>query len=161
MCPGSLKVCRPPYEEGDGGSNPPRGPNIEGRMSNNYNFPPTSFRARCLKVVDGDTVDLYVDMGFHSYRKERFRLLDIDTPELRDRDPEERAAAKAAKEEMIDLLKPGETDTEWPLRITTLPDPDSFGRYLARIYMWFDEEACEICINDFLVELGHAEYRHY
>lgn len=127
-----------------------------------YAFPTISFRARCMKVVDGDTVDLYVDTGFHSFRQERFRLYGIDTPELRARDAVERAAARDAKDYMIELSCI-EEDIEWPLRIETFRDPDSFGRYLAKIYVWeeIDGVAEEICINDHLVETGYAVYKHY
>lgn len=50
-----------------------------------------------IKVVDGDTVDLVVDLGYTIYSHQRFRLLGIDTPELRSSDVEEREAAKVAK----------------------------------------------------------------
>lgn len=122
----------------------------------NYDYPPGVFRARCLKVVDGDTVDLIVDVGFHSFREERFRLSLIDTPELRDRDVAKREAAKVAKNYVVDALM---SDEEWPLRIETERDPDSFGRYLCLIY--YMGEYSEVCLNHALVEDGHAIYRTY
>ena len=121
-----------------------------------YNFPKTSLRARCVYVVDGDTADFYVDTGFHSFRKERFRFSSIDTPELRDRDESKREAAKLAKTYVIEALM---SDEEWPLRIETEKDPDSFGRYLCMIY--FMEDGEEVCLNDRLVEDGHAIYKTY
>ncbi|GAG20500.1 unnamed protein product, partial [marine sediment metagenome] len=42
-----------------------------------------TYRAKLDRVVDGDTVDLFVDLGFNICIKDRFRLLGIDTPELR------------------------------------------------------------------------------
>jgi micrococcal nuclease len=125
-----------------------------------YDFPTISLRARCTYVVDGDTVDLYVDTGFHSFRQERFRLHGIDTPELRDRDVSKREEAKVAKEAVEGLLKNHASALEpWPLRIETFKDPDSFGRYLAKIYITLPEG--EVCVNDWLVENGHAIYRTY
>ena len=121
-----------------------------------YDYPAGNFRARCLKVVDGDTADFIVDVGFHSYREERFRFSLIDTPELRDRDVTKRAAAKVAKTFVIDALM---SDGEWPLRIETERDPDSFGRYLCLIY--YMEGDTEVCLNHQLVENGHAIYRTY
>lgn len=123
-----------------------------------YEYPAGVFRARCLKVVDGDTVDLIVDVGFHSLRKERFRLSLIDTPELRDRDVTKREDAKLAKDFVIEQLL-SESDEEWPLRIETERDPDSFGRYLCLIYI--NGDYSEICLNHLLVEEGHAVYRTY
>jgi len=121
-----------------------------------YEYPAGVFRARCVKVVDGDTADFVVDAGFHSHRIERFRFSLIDTPELRDRDETKREAAKLAKDYVIRALMSHE---EWPLRIETERDPDSFGRYLCMIY--FMEDGEEVCLNDRLVEDGHAIYRTY
>jgi len=133
-------------------------------MLKGYDFPKVTYRARCLPrkegrnpVVDGDTVDLYVDLGFHSFKHERFRLYDIDTPELRDRDIEKRELAKEAKEALCKLLH---TDSEhpWPLRVETFRNPDSFGRYLVIIYAWEMDGAGgkEINVNEKMIELGHA-----
>jgi len=94
------------------------------------------YRAQCLNVVDGDTVDLLVDLGFHDYRKERFRVLGVDTPELRAKEAAVRERAQAARAQVIEWLKPAVANLAvWPLRIRTERDPDSFGRYLAAV--WF------------------------
>ena len=45
------------------------------------------FQARVKRVVDGDTLDLDIDLGFHITLRERVRLMGIDTPETRTRDP--------------------------------------------------------------------------
>lgn len=133
-------------------------------MINGYDFPKVTYRARCLPrkegrnpVVDGDTVDLYVDLGFHSFKHERFRLHGIDTPELRDRDLEKREAAQEAKAALEELLHI-DSDHPWPLRVETYRDPDSFGRYLVVIYTWvnIDGATKEINVNEKLIELGHA-----
>ena len=41
-----------------------------------------NYKAKVVRVVDGDTVDLKVDLGFHISANERFRIKDIDTPEI-------------------------------------------------------------------------------
>lgn len=95
-------------------------------------------RAAVRKVVDGDTLDLVVDVGFHLSATIRIRLLaaggvGVDTPELRSKDPEERQRAKAAKvavEKWCELWGRGR---EWPFIIRTEKD-DSFGRWLAEVY---------------------------
>ena len=53
---------------------------------------------KIMKVVDGDTVDVILDLGFDMYKKERVRLAGIDTPESRTRDLEEKEMGLEAKE---------------------------------------------------------------
>lgn len=96
-------------------------------------FLATEFRCRCLNVVDGDTVDLCVDIGFHVNFTGRFRVLGIDTAELNSKEPTERYLAIQAKGKVAELLKPSLTTTGWPLVVRTKKDPDSFGRWLADI----------------------------
>jgi len=50
------------------------------------------------RVIDGDTVDAILDLGFDITIKQRLRIIGIDTPELRSRDIEERLKARAAKD---------------------------------------------------------------
>ena len=125
----------------------------------NYEYPQGSFRARCVKVVDGDTADLYVDTGFHGFKQERFRFYGINAPELRGpKDKDKREIAKEAKAFVIDTIAAHKPD-EWPLRIETEKDPDHFGRYICRIF--YQEDGQEVCLNDKLVELGLAVYKNY
>ena len=105
-----------------------------------YSYPTPSLRAQPLRVVDGDTADLFVDVGFRGYQIGRFRFLDIDTPEMNSKDPDERARAKEATEFVKDMLDCFERTLKvdlayWPLRIETAKDPDNFGRWLAKIYV--------------------------
>ena len=92
------------------------------------------YRASCLRVVDGDTVDLRVDMGFHMAATLRFRLLGVDAPELF-RGKGDKAQAHAAKlfVEQV-LMKDTMASGPWPLRIQT-QKADSFGRWLATIWI--------------------------
>ena len=63
-----------------------------------YNF-------KLVKVVDGDTVDIDIDLGFGVWLKDqRIRLMGIDTPESRTRDDEEKKFGLLAKEEVIKYL---------------------------------------------------------
>jgi micrococcal nuclease len=118
-------------------------------------FPSVVWRAQPLYVVDGDTVDLFVDRGMRHFAVLRFRLIGVDTPELRSRDAAERVAAqdarsfvqdwigRAAKTWMVNLK-------EWPLKITTAKS-DSFGRWLCEI-----EREDGATIGAALLEAGHA-----
>ena len=68
------------------------------------------YRATVLRVVDGDTVDVDIDLGFGIWMKrERVRMMGIDTPESRTRDKVEKAFGLAAKERLRELLPVGST----------------------------------------------------
>jgi endonuclease YncB( thermonuclease family) len=78
--------------------------------------------------VDGDTVDVDIDLGFDTWKcGERIRLYGIDTPECRTRDAEEKAAGLLAKEFVEDALHVGGTYT------LTTREKGKFGRYLGVI----------------------------
>ena len=65
-----------------------------------------TYRAKVVRVIDGDTVDVDIDLGFGVWLKnERVRLYGIDTPESRTRDLEEKKFGLAAKERLKELLK--------------------------------------------------------
>jgi micrococcal nuclease len=83
--------------------------------------------AKMVSVVDGDTMDFLVDLGFHTTKKIRVRLKGIDTPEIfHPRNSLERVHGKAAKEFVIKNFL-GKTGT-----LTTFRDKKGkFGRYLA------------------------------
>lgn len=117
-----------------------------------------NYRARCLRVIDGDTVDLQVDLGFHMTASLRFRLLGVDAPELHAKDLPERERAVAAKQYLVTSLLPtpfvGDS-ASWPLLVHT-EKADSFGRWLADV--WIAESG--VSVGGELMKLGHAaEYR--
>lgn len=84
------------------------------------------WRAVCRHHVDGDTYDFLVDQGFNDYPYMTIRLLAVDTPET-NRAPTKIAGDAAT--EYVRLLMPIGSR----VLLHTRPDPDSFGRYLARI----------------------------
>ena len=87
------------------------------------------YPATLKRVVDGDTVDLIVDLGFNIVKFERFRLYGINAPETRTRDLEEKKRGLIAKQWLIDRLA-----TMPIIYIDTLDDrKGKFGRYLANI----------------------------
>jgi endonuclease YncB( thermonuclease family) len=109
-----------------------------------YPFVSDQWRAQPVYVVDGDTVDLFIDRAMHEYGLYRFRIFGIDTPELRDRDEAERVKAKEAKEAVQEMLDRYEKSyvvdlKDWPLRVKTYKDPDSFGRWLAEVFFTTDD----------------------
>ena len=91
------------------------------------------YRCKIDRVVDGDTVDVDIDMGFGIWlRKERVRLYGIDTPESRTRDLEEKKYGLAAKSFVQDLLPVGSMQT---LR-TRKDDKGKFGRILGEFVVY-------------------------
>jgi micrococcal nuclease len=98
-----------------------------------------------VKVVDGDTVDIVIDVGFNMYRKERIRINRIDTPESSTSNLEEKKIGILAKEFVNDWLR-----SQITLKIKTIKD-DKYGRILGEIYG--DDN---ICLNDLLLENGLA-----
>ena len=65
-----------------------------------YNFRVTDI----VKVLDGDTIDVIIDLGFDLYKKERVRVAGVDTPEKRTRDLEEKALGLDATRWLKDCL---------------------------------------------------------
>lgn len=103
------------------------------------------YNAKCLRVVDGDTVDATVDLGFDTWKKIRIRLVGINTPETRTRDLEEKARGMAAKNFLIDLLK--KHNNEFILHSQGV---GKYGRCLGNLFLG------EKNVNDLLINEGHA-----
>ena len=104
------------------------------------------YRCKLVKVIDGDTIDVDIDLGFGVWlKKERVRLVGIDTPESRTRDLEEKKYGLAAKEFLIKWTGAGE------LRLKTQKDKTGkFGRILGELWT-FDTN-----INQKMIEEHHA-----
>lgn len=127
-----------------------------------YPFKPGSYRAQCLNVVDGDTVDLFVDLGFHMYTKCRFRLARVNTPELNSTDETAQAKAQAARAYVNAAIRGSIgvsfDDKVWNLRVETAKDPDCYGRWLAEIFYVPDSVGRygEVSLNQELLDQGFA-----
>jgi len=97
------------------------------------------YRAAVLKVVDGDTVHLDVELGFDVRRRDSFRLFGINAPEMST--PE----GVAAKDWLIEALKPG-----LDMVTTHKDDREKFGRYLGTLWVKGKN------LNEAMIEAGHA-----
>jgi len=64
-----------------------------------------TYEAKVLRVVDGDTIDALIDLGFDIHKKVRIRMVGINTPESRTRDLEEKKRGLAAKARLKEILK--------------------------------------------------------
>lgn len=107
------------------------------------------------KVVDGDTIYLLVDLGFNVHKREKFRLLDIDTPEIYSGTEEEKARGQEAKQYLIDWLKAAEEDKH-ELYVYSVKQ-GKYGRYLAYLYSETPEGEDTRIYNEDVVAAGLAE----
>ena len=113
------------------------------------------YSCRIVRVVDGDTVDIDIDLGFDVWlKKQRIRLYGVDTPESRTRDLEEKKYGLAAKVFVENYLPVGSKQT---LR-TRLDDRGKFGRILGEFVLITQWEGKDIptTINEQLVKERHA-----
>ena len=107
------------------------------------------YKAKLLRVIDGDTIDCVIDLGFDVRLKERVRLKGIDTPEVRTRDLEEKAKGLAAKER---VQKAFQYSNDFTI-ITELDKKGKYGRILGTIML----PDRKISLNQMLLDEGHAE----
>jgi micrococcal nuclease len=106
-----------------------------------YNF-------KLIKVVDGDTIDVDIDLGFGVWlRKQRVRMMGIDTPESRTRDLEEKKYGLLAKDKLIELVAGGR------FLKTFLDKKGKYGRILGDVEVFYSVQnrwcgATEIMIKE-------------
>lgn len=114
-----------------------------------YNFRVTEI----VKVVDGDTIDVIIDLGFDLYKKERVRVAGVDTPEKRTRDLEEKKLGIDATNWITEQLESA-IDGEDDLVIRTEIDGGfgKYGRLLGWLYIGEDTES----INERMIREGYA-----
>lgn len=111
------------------------------------------YRARVTHIVDGDTIDVELDLGFDIIYKSRVRFLGINAPESRTRDLEEKALGLAAKDFVGRWLL--EEAGMNPIIETSLDKKGKFGRVLGRIV---NDQG--VCLNDVMIKEGHATEYH-
>ena len=112
------------------------------KLTNMYEY-----RAKVIKVYDGDTITVLIDLGFGVTFKEKVRLYGINTPEIRGKErPDGLISRDRLRERILDK----------DVIIKTLKDKKGkYGRYIAEVYL--EEEN----INNWLVSEGLAERRDY
>ena len=105
------------------------------------------------KVVDGDTIDVTIDLGFDLYKKERVRIAGVDTPEKRTRDLEEKALGLDAtywmKKNLEDTIA---GDEELTIRTELKGGMGKYGRLLGWLYVG----ESNISLNELMIEEGYA-----
>lgn len=120
------------------------------------------YKARILRVIDGDTVEAEIDLGLAIFTKQKLRLSNIDSPEVRGEDKEK---GKAAAKHLVKLLvlyatnsKSGRLrgDCSIVYVATTRDRTGKYGRYLAELW-GVNEDGALVNINQQMIDDGHAE----
>ena len=112
--------------------------------------PPSKFTypISAIRIIDGDTIEADVDLGFRIRQRQVIRLVSIDAPELRSKDPKERTDAKNASTALGWILKSSQ-----PTKVLMHSvDLDKYGRSLA--VLWVGEPWQNV--NEWMVENGYA-----
>ena len=111
------------------------------------------YRAKLERVVDGDTVDALIDLGFDTWVKKRIRYKGIDTWESRTKDLDEKKLGLAAKERNKELLESVSSKSGY-FRLKS-HCVGKYGRVLGELFIK-DDEGIEYNINQTLIDEGHA-----
>jgi len=119
-------------------------------MGPNYEYP-----VKITRVIDGDTVDADIDLGFNEFKRDRIRLIGIDTPESRTRNLKEKALGLASKARLKELIAQaplikGKRGKKAVFLKTTKDGKGKFGRILGTLLIG-EQDVCEILISE-----GHA-----
>ena len=105
------------------------------------------YNAKVERVVDGDTIDATIDLGFDTWKKVRIRMMGMNAPESRTRDLEEKKLGLAAKARLIELLGDGDF-------ILQSHGVGKYGRCLGELFIE------DMNINQQLITEGHAVAYH-
>lgn len=112
--------------------------------------PAYRYSAEVLRILDGDTIEVSLDLGFNIRQRMLLRLFGVNTQELNDKNEAKRASAFEAKKFVDSHIGGRAVITE------TVKPKDKFGRYLAKVYL--DDGKC---LNDLLIENKLAERMEY
>ena len=111
------------------------------------------YRAKLDRVLDGDTVDALIDVGFDIWFKKRIRFMGLDTWESRTRDLEEKKLGKLAKERTRQLLEDVSSKSGY-FRVKS-HGLGKYGRVLGEIFI-MDKDGKQWNVNETLIAEGHA-----
>ena len=111
-----------------------------------------NYSAKLVRVVDGDTADAMIDLGFNTWVKKRIRFYGVDCWESRTRDLEEKKKGLAAKAYVKDLLENSD-EGKFALKSHGV---GKYGRVLGELFI----KGNETSVNELLKENGHAYEYH-
>jgi len=111
------------------------------------------YMAKVVKVIDGDTFDVLIDLGFDVHHKARVRLYGVNTPESRTKDAAEKELGLKAKSFTQDWLT-----RHQDVFIKTIADKnEKYGRTLAQVYSSTEiNDPTTACLNSDIIEAGYA-----
>tara|TARA_B110000238_G_scaffold115546_1_gene125416 strand:- start:1350 stop:1811 length:462 start_codon:yes stop_codon:yes gene_type:complete len=116
------------------------------------------YRCSLDRVIDGDTIDVYIDLGFDVMTRKRCRLLGIDTPESRTSDKEEKKYGLQSKQKLkewcLKAVQSDKDDIHLEIRCQKGRASDKYGRVLAEV--WIVDGDTETNINRWLCENNYA-----
>ena len=104
---------------------------------------------KVLKIVDGDTIDVDIDLGFDISFTSRVRLAGIDTPESRTKDKDEKVLGLEVKERLKHLISTANTVV---IRTEKMNSSEKYGRILG----WLFLDGAEKSVNEALIADGYA-----
>ena len=111
------------------------------------------YNCKIVRVVDGDTVDVDIDLGFGMWmHKERIRLYGIDTPESRTRDLVEKKFGYLAKDMVESFLPVGSIQT----LVTVQDKSGKFGRILGKFKIYDGKEDRQTTLNEWMIDNHYA-----
>lgn len=111
-----------------------------------FQYPHYVYRAKVIKIIDGDTIDVDLDLGFNITARKRLRFLGIDTFELRG---EEKEKGILARNRLEELLSNKEVFVQ-----TEMDEKGKYGRVLA--WIWILSEETLINVNEQLLREEHG-----
>jgi len=115
------------------------------------------YRAKLVNVVDGDTVDVDIDLGFGIWmRDERVRIMGIDTPESRTRDLTEKKFGLAAKQRITELLSGPDLVLKTQIARDGEDMKGKFGRILGDFNVYYAPQDRTMPVTDIMMLEGHA-----
>ena len=111
-----------------------------------------TYRATVVRIIDGDTIDVNIDLGFSVWlKKQRIRMMGIDTPESRTRDKDEKVRGLLSKEKLTEHCPVGSIVT---LKTAKDKNKGKFGRILGTLVV------DGVDVNQWLVENNYAVSYH-
>ena len=116
-----------------------------------------TYKIKLDRVIDGDTIDAFIDLGFDIHVKKRIRFMGINTPESRTRDLEEKARGLAAKDRLKNILEGTNT-----IQLNS-HGIGKYGRVLGELHIDVVDGQDKVTlesVNELLIKEGHAVEYH-
>ena len=107
------------------------------------------YKVKVSDVIDGDTIDVVIDLGFDIFTNKRIRLYGIDCPESRTTDLHEKKLGLEAKEYLKNVLANASTVI---VKTLSTDAHEKYGRVLGQIYT----DSSEISVNELMISRGYA-----